>query len=57
MFLVLGQKQMYFSNTLVIILLNVVLHIKKMGLSCLFPVNLQAALYSGQVFSWLIHNL
>lgn len=58
MFLVLGQKQMYFSITVIIILLNVNLHLKKVGLSrCLFPMNLHAALYSGQVFFWMIHNL
>lgn len=32
-FLVLGQKQMYFSNTVVIFLLNIDLHLKKVGLS------------------------
>lgn len=58
MFLVLRQKQMYFSNTVIIILLNIDLHLKKVGLSCcLLAMNFHAALYSGQVFSWMIHNL
>lgn len=36
MFLVLRQKQMYFSNTVIIILLNIDLHLKEVGTELLF---------------------